>query len=926
MSGALWLLPSASQADTPIETYSTLPSTTQAGGHPDMEINFAVKNRIDQASHNPCDCEDAKNTTVHFPPGTIGNPHAAPQCSLAEFSTNTCPIDSQIGVVEIGVTTPTGQIEHFVSAVYDLVPPPEVSGLAGFKIFSLNGFSVPQFLLLSSRTGGDYGLDATAISIFHGSLPLHSYKQDIWGVPAEHSHDLLRLNASELPSKEPTFLGRLCNASGELSTTDPSTIVKPCFTNFSAPAPHPSNSPLTPFFQNPTNCEAPLGSSLEVLSYDGGVTEAGSAWPQMTGCDQLGFNPSLYAQPTSTDTDTPSGIEVDLSIPQPVSPTVPSPTELKATTVTLPAGFSINPGAADGKTACSEAEARFGTEEEAQCPEFSKVGTLTIDSSALPGPLPGSVYLGQPQPGNRYRIFLVANGFAFHIKLAGTVTPNLETGQLTISFQNLPQTPLTAINMHLFGSERGLLATPTQCGTYPVRTTFTPWDETLGTQTSTQYFTISSGPNGTPCPGAQRPFGPGLQAASVGNTAAAHTPFSLRLTRDDGEQNLTALNITTPPGFTATLAGIPYCSDADLAAAASPDYSGLTEEANPSCPAPSQIGTAVTGAGAGTHPLYVSGKVYLAGPYKGAPLSLAVITPAVSGPYDLGDVVVRVAIHVNPETAQITAVSDPLPQIIEGIPLRLREVSIELNRPDFTLNPTKCDLFSVSAEVFGSEGAVAKPSSAFQVANCRALPFAPQLTLGVSGSTKHAGDPALHAVLTANPGEANISEVQVTLPHSEFLDNAHLQAPCTRVQYAAQQCPPSSVIGFAKAETPLLEKPLEGPVYLRSGGDGRKLPDIVAALNGRIDINLVGHVESVPGRLRTTFSSVPDTPVSKFTLNLDGGSKGLLENGTNLCNQPLRASVDLAGQNGKTVKRLPVLQTACGKQKRNGHRKPGAHQ
>ncbi len=300
------------------------------------------------------------------------------------------------------------------------------------------------------------------------------------------------------------------------------------------------------------------------------------------------------------------------------------------------------------------------------------------------------------------------------------------------------------------------------------------------------------------------------------------------------------------------------------------------------------------------------------------------ITPAVSGPYDLGNVLVRVALHVNPETAQITAVSDPLPKILQGIPLRLRSIRIDLNRPNFSLNPTNCDPFSVATEVFGEEGAVAKPSAHFQVANCRVLPFAPKLTMGFSGSTKHAGSPALHTTLTANPGEANIAKVQATLPHSEFLDNAHIQSPCSRVQYAAQQCPSDSVIGFAKAETPLLEKPLEGPVYLRSGGNNRKLPDIVAALNGQIDIALVGHVESVPGRLRTTFSTVPDAPISKFTLSLDGGNKGLLENGTNLCAQTLRASVDIGGQNGKTANQSPVLQAPCPR-KRKGHKKNGAH-
>ena len=527
--------------------------------------------------------------------------------------------------------------------------------------------------------------------------------------------------------------------------------------------------------------------------------------------------------------------------------------------------------------------------------------------------MPGNVYLGQPLPGNRYRIFLVADGFAFHLKLAGTVTPDPTTGQLTISFQNLPQTPLTAFNMHFFGSERGLLATPTRCGTYPVTTTFTPWDETIGTQTSTQFFTLDSGPNGTPCPGQQRPFRPGFEAASVSNTAGLHTPFSVNVTRSDGDQNLTALKITTPPGFSATLAGIPYCSDAALAAAANTGYSGLQEETNPSCPAASQIGTTVVGAGAGSHPLYTPGKVYLAGPYKGAPLSLAVITPAIAGPYDLGNVVVRSAIHVNPVSAQITAVSDPLPQILEGIPLRLRSILINLDRPDFALNPTNCEPFAVSATISGSEAANSEQQAPFDVTNCGTLPFGPKLVLGLSGATGHNGNPALTATVTSKPGDANISSTVVTLPHSEFLDNAHIKNPCTRVQFAAGACPTGSLLGFARAETPLLEKPLEGPIYLRANGGERKLPDIVADLKGQIDIELVGHVESLNGRLRTTFATVPDAPVSKFTLSLDGGSKGLLVNSEPLCDKPHIANVIMGAQNGMRDDLNQKLLLSCGK-------------
>ena len=919
-----WCLVFASYgyADTPISAYSAVPSTTQAGGHPDVEIHFEVANRKVQVSHSACNCEDAKNADVELPPGFIGNPHATPQCTIAEFSSDTCPIDSQVGIVNVEAS---GGIP-FNAALYNLVPPPEDPGLLAFKIFL---FDTPQFTVLHARTATDYGLDADATSIYHGFYPLKTFTEDLWGVPAESSHDLLRLDRTKVPGEAPSYIGSFCDANGSESTEDPTTIVKPCGTNFIGITPVHSNSPLTPFLQNPTNCVGQLSSSLEVLSYDGGVTHAEDKWPQQTGCDQLGFNPSLYAQPSTTDTDSPSGIDINLKVPQELSPTIPSPTELRGTTVTLPPGFSINPNAADGKTACSEVEAQFSSEEEAQCPEDSKVGSLSIESSALPGPVPGFVYLGQPLPGNRYRIFLVANGFGTHIKLAGSVAANSQNGQLVITFKELPQTPLTAFNMHFFGSERGLLATPTQCGTYPVESTFEGWDETIGTQTSRQFFTLDAGPDkpGIPpgtvsCPGANRPFNPNFEAASSGNTAGAHTTFAFELSRNDGDQNLAAVDITTPPGLSATLAGVPYCSDASLQAASSSEYTGLDEVEKPSCPSASQIGVASTGVGAGTHPLYVSGKVYLAGPYKGAPLSLAVITPAISGPYDLGNVVVRAALRVNPETAQITAVSDPLPQILEGIPLRLRSILVELNRPNFTLNPTHCGPMSVGAEVFGNQGAVATPSEFFQIANCAGLPFEPTLKLKISGATGHSGNPSLQANLTARAGEANVATTAVTLPKSELIDNAHIKNPCTRVQFAegrvpGEKCPPGSDIGFAKATTPLLEGPLEGPVYLRSAPQNKSgLPDIVAALNGQIDIDLDGKIETVGGRLKTSFMTVPDAPVSNFSLTLDGGRRGLLINSTNLCGATLGTSAQLEGQNGALDNQNQKLSAPCGKTSR----------
>jgi hypothetical protein len=919
LTAGVLVLAATAQANAPIVTYSAQPSTTQAGGHPDVEVYFAVRNRISQQSQSACNCEDAKDATVHLPEGFIGNPGAMPKCSIADFSANHCPIDSQTGIVEVG----SGG-SQFVSAIYNVEPPPDVAGLIAFKIVV---FDTPQFTVLSGRTDSDYGLDAKATSIFHGlAFPLESFREVLWGVPADPIHDPLRLDTRFTPNGggRTAYAGELCDINGQKSTEDPSTVYKPCIANI---PPASSNSPLTPFLQNPTTCDAPLESSIDVLSYDGGSDHAAQTWPQGTGCNQLSFNPSLYAQPTTTSTESASGIDANLSVPQPLSPTIPSPSELKAATVTLPPGFAINPNAADGKIACTDAEANFGTRIAAECPDFSKVGSVEIDSSALPGPLPGFVYLGQPLPGNRYRIFLVADGFATHVKLAGTVTPDPQTGQLTISFENLPQSPLTAFNLHFFGSERGTLVTPTRCGTYPVTSTFTPWDSRLSPQTSTQYFTLDSGPGGTACPNGARSFHPGFSALSAGNTAGSRTPFSVDLSRDDGEQNVAGLTVKTPPGFSASLQGIPYCPEAAIAQLHSIVYSGIAELANSVCPAASQIGTAMAAAGAGTHPVYVPGKVYLAGPYKGAPLSLLVVVPAVSGPYDLGNVAIRAAIRVDPLTAQVTTTSDPIPQILEGIPLRARRFRVDLNRPDFTINPTNCDAQSVTADMSGDEGGSSQANALYQVANCASLPFEPDLSLEVRGGLNRRGHPAVHAVLTSKPGESNSRRISVTLPKGELLDNAHIGTVCVKPAFAAGTCPEDSRIGHAEVTTPLLDHPLEGNVYLRSST--HTLPDIVLDLKGQISIEAVGRISSVKARLRSIFETVPDVPVSRIVLDLVGGQKGLLVNSEGLCGTSKNATVEMTGQNGAVLERKTEVKANCGSRSRtrrhSSHRKSRQH-
>jgi hypothetical protein len=491
---------------------------------------------------------------------------------------------------------------------------------------------------------------------------------------------------------------------------------------------------------------------------------------------------------------------------------------------------------------------------------------------------------------------------------------------MVVSFENLPQTPLEGFNFHFFGSDRGLLATPTHCGSYEVKAEFEPWDNALSNQSSLSSFTINSGPNGTPCPGAVRPFNPTMIAGTSDNTAGVYSNLLLRVNRADGDQNMVHINTVTPPGFSAKIAGIPYCPEAAIQTLESPGYSGVAELAHPACPAASQVGTMYSGTGAGQHPLNSPGAIYLAGPYRGAPLSLMFVVPAVSGPYDLGVVAVRSKVLVNPETAQITTLSNRIPEILDGIPLRIKYLHFDFNRPGFTLNPTNCDPFEVDGQIVGNQGSVAEPTALYQVANCADLSFGPKLNLKLKGSTKRRGHPALQATVNAKPGEANIARTQVAMPKTLLLDQGHIGTVCTKVQFAAHSCPADSVYGEAMIQTPLLEKPLSGPVYLRSSNT--KLPDLVADLRGQIEIALAGKIDTAKGGgLRATFAKVPDAPVTKFVLNMQGGKKGLLVNSESLCKHTQKASVQLGGQNGIGSNSEKKLHTTCGGGASKKHRK-----
>jgi hypothetical protein len=875
---------------------------TQAGGHPFAASTTIEMNQTTDSQGNPTpDGGFVKNLRVDLPAGLVGDPTATPtKCSEADLEntggfTATCPPSSQVGTTVVN-------LQGFgpeQAPVFNMIPPDGVPAEFGFRL------SVAFVHLLPTvRTGGDYGLTVHVNDVSQ-AVPMLETTLTVWGVPADPAHDGER--GSCLSYEGPT--GELC----------------------------PTDAPRKPFLTLPTACTPPgvgLETTLHAESWQGGSDDASffshlppgppNPGPEQgpTGCDRLAFEPSITVQPTSQAADSPTGLHVDLSLPQNENPDGLAEAHLKKATVQLPAGMAVNPSAADGLAACNPAQIDLSGPNPATCPDASKVGTVEVGTPLLDHPLDGAVYLAA-QNDNPFdsllAIYIAVNDprTGIVVKLAGKVEPDPQTGQLRTTFDDNPQLPFSDFKLDFFGGARAPLITPPSCGTYAATADFAPWsaaDPNNPTPSEiaqrTSSFEITSGPGGGPCPPGD--FKPSFEGGTVTPLAGDYTPLVVKARRPDGSQLMRGLNLDLPPGLTGKLAGIATCPDSALAAAT--NNNGTAELASPDCPASSRLGGVDAAAGAGPTPFHVPGNAYLAGPYKGAPLSVAAITPAVAGPFDLGTVVVRAAAKIDPATAQIHVQSDQLPTILQGIPLDLRSVAVAADRDRFTLNPTSCNPMSLDGTIFGSP-TQATVASRFQVGGCKGLDFAPRLSLNVKGGTKRGAHPRLRAVLRAKPGEANIAKTVVALPHSEFLDQAHIKTICTRVQFGQDACPAGSVYGHARAITPLLDYALEGPVYLRSSSN--TLPDLVAALKGParqpIEIDLDGRIDSIHGGIRTSFEAVPDAPVSKFVLTMQGAKKGLLVNSTGLCSQENRANVKMKGQNGKVHNFKPELANSCGK-------------
>ncbi len=895
-AGALLLLggfATPALASEGIASFQTTMSTPLAGAHPDLETSFELE--------NPGAPEAAQDVVFDAPEGVFGNPNAISQCTSVQFALEECSPDSQAGLVTVYANY-EGESKKLLGTapIYIMVPSPKQTALFAFIVPTVDiAIDIP----VTVRTGGDYGLSFTVSNITQ-QIPLAAAHLTFWGFPADPSHSPQRFPKGS--PGEPVGCAGLAGTgclSGEIEPTVP-------------------NEPLT---DNPTTCSGePLATKLEVQTYQDPEhrSTSESSYPAITECVRDVFKPVLFGTPTTEASDSPSGLEIDLIDPQSEGFSA-SPSELKSATVTLPPGLTINPDAADGQSACPDEKANFGSDGPAECPDNAKIGTFQISSPVLSGPMEGSVYIGEPKPGEQYRLFLTASGFGMNVKLIGAFKPEEKTGQLTVDFENLPQAPFSQFALHLFAGERALMATPTACTIYTTKAVFVPWDEATAPQESTQAFGIDSGPHGSRCSGEIRPFEPTLEAGTTNPTAGAFSSFTLKLNREDGDQFLGKLNFTMPPGLTANLHGVTSCPEADITAAA--HTSGKVEQADPSCPATSEIGTSDVAAGPGTHPFHATGKIYMAGPFQGAPLSLVAITPALAGPYDYGTVVVRVALHIDPQDAHVIADSETVPEIIGGIPIRMREIEVNIDKPNFMINPTNCSPFSVGSEGIGDQGTAVAFSSYFHAVNCAALNFTPKMTiaqLGARKSTARGKNPGLEFNLTTTPGDANLKSVSVTLPRAFEIDQEHLGNLCDKTELNADQCKGKAAIGTVSDETPLLEMPLEGNAYAVTGLGGGVLPHVVFILGGQVTVIPEGESKTVnDGELKTTIPVIPDVPIGHFRLSLYGGHLGYLSNTQSLCSSPVTSMVEIEGQNGKSLDQRIKAKTACpAKKKQKRHK------
>jgi hypothetical protein len=876
MAIALLAVTASAQAGFGLQPGSFTMSTSnpKAGAHGDVVTTFAV-NQTGPATPDGT----AKDIVVDLPPGFVGNPRAIATCEIARVRMAStpgqgCPADSVVGYIKTEAAFPAfGSSGIFNAPIYNIVPDKGEPAAFAFAIF-INTVRLD----VSVRSDGDYGIRIAAKNLSE-RLYLLSGRITFWGVPGDHTGpgDIINDNTG-------TSFG---GVGGDLRI---------------------------PFLSNPTRCDSePMSAIMSLTSWQAPRDVVGSNGliDGLTGCGDVPFQPSMTVRPDNANAGAPAGYAIDLAVPQNANPGGLTAAHLRKAVVTLPPGVTVSPSAAIGQQACSDAGIGIGSAAAPSCPDAAKIGTVQVKTPLLEDPLVGSVYLGEQRPDQLLRLFLVARGSGVTVKLPGVATPDPVTGQLTVIFDNSPQLPFSLLHIQLDGGAQAPLTNPASCGTATTNWDLTPWSS-ITPVAGTDAFEVSGN-----CEAAGR-FAPVMEAGVVSPTAGASSPFVVNLTRPDGTQDLRGVDLTLPAGLLGRIADVPQCPEAQAAAG--------------SCAVASRVGGVTVGAGAGASPVYLPqpGRtptaVYLAGPYKGAPFSLSIVVPAQAGPFDLGTVVVRAALFVDPLDSHVTVKADPLPTILKGIPLKLRDVRVAIDRDGFMVNPTSCAPAQVKGDLTSAGAMTAALASRFQVGDCASLDLKPNLALTLSGKgqTVDGKHPAISAKLTQAPGQSNLKKVRVALPLSLALDPDNANGLCEFVDgsKAVPTCPAASIVGSATARTPILGEPLTGPVYFvknvrkdpKSGREIKTLPKLVVPLVGQngVRLTLTGTSAVVDDQLVTTFDQIPDAPVSSFELNINGGKGGILVvsgDKADICKATQIADQQIDGQSNKQADADISIQT-----------------
>lgn len=877
----------------------------QAGSHPselrtDFRMNLKLSSDPPSGTVYTEPDEHVRTVETHLPPGFFGDPQAVPQCDPLLFNRPVvgnfggCPPSSQVGVVDLILQDGMRIVDPNPVTdvpIFNMNPAPGTLAQFGFAFVN-----IPVFITVSLDPANGYSVVATVSGTTELQW-LRSVDLTLWGVPADPAHDALRFDPDAGSYGHP-FTG----------------------------------APIRPLLTLPSNCTASGAIQLRADSWQhpGAFTPwATGASEQMTGCDdpRFRFEPSITLQPEARTPSTPTGLDVALSVPQ-QDDTVLDPSRLASDSsadaaiatpplrdvrVTLPEGMAVSPSAADGLASCSSAQIGLGTDAQPACPDASKIGTAELRTPLLPDPVEGSIYLAAQTDnpfGSLIALYVVLEdkGRGLLIKLPGQVVPDPVTGQLSASFLDNPQLPFSSFKLHFNGGSRAPLVTPATCGTKTTTATLASWNASIAPVAATDSFTISGDGHGAPCP--PRGFDPTFAAGTTRPQAGKDSPLVARFGRSDRDQELGKVDVTFARGLLGRIAAVPLCSNANANAGA--------------CGAGSRIGRATVAAGPGATPFYITdGRVYLTQPYKGGAFGLSIVVHAKAGPLDLGDVVVRAAIRVDRTTAALRVVTDPLPTILAGIPLQLRLADVTIDRPHFTFNPTSCSPMRSTARITSVDGTVATRTSRFKATGCDALRFAPRIAFRV-GSRGHTGNGAvtpLTATVTMPKGDANLRSVSVVLPR---IFNARLRAvnaACTLPQFRSGHCSSAAKVGSATAVTPLLRDPLRGVAYFVKNPK-RALPDLVVALRGQVDVDLTGKVavRRHSNRLATSFDTIPDVPITRFTLRLTSGRNGPLGLTGNLCapqNRRARTALRFEAQNGAVVTRSQRMRVrGCGRVRR----------